>query len=205
MTVSRKAFTLVELLVVIAIIGILIGLMFPAIGALREAARRSTCQGRLAGLGMALQKYEAGHGSLPPGSTNPTGPIHNVARGIEMSWTVHLLPYLDDLGTFQHIDLAAGAYAEKNAQVRCLRIPAFLCPSQAQRSGPRHRRRLRRHHLRSRSRQSLLPALRRQDAHPPARLPPAPRDDARGRHLHPRRHEPAHARSQALRLFERAA
>lgn len=131
MNFSHKAFTRVELLVVIVIISILIALMFPVIGTLREAARRSTCQSRLLSLGKALQKCESSHGSLPPGSTNPTGPIHNVAQGIEMSWTVHLLPYLDDLDTFQHIDLAAGAYAEKNAQVRCLRIAAFLCPSEA--------------------------------------------------------------------------
>jgi hypothetical protein len=41
-----------------------------------------------------------------------------------------LLPYLDERGTFQQVDLAAGAYAEKNAPVRGLRIAAFVCPSQ---------------------------------------------------------------------------
>ena len=67
----RRGFTLVELLVVIAIIGILIGMMFPAVGAMQEAARRTTCQNRLAQLGMALQKYESGYGALPPGTTDP--------------------------------------------------------------------------------------------------------------------------------------
>ena len=76
----RRGFTLVELLVVIAIIGILIGLMFPAIGAMREAARRTTCQHRLARLGIALQKHESAYGALPPGTTDPKGPIHNVPR-----------------------------------------------------------------------------------------------------------------------------
>lgn len=130
----RTAFTLVELLVVIAMIGILIGLMLPAVGAMQETARRANCQSRLARLGIALQKYESGDGALPPGTTNPKGPIHNVPQGIQLSWTVHLLPYLDEAGTFKQIDLAAGAYAEKNAAVRSLRIAAFACPSQ--RSGP---------------------------------------------------------------------
>ncbi len=130
---SRAAFTLVELLVVIAIIGILIGMLFPAVGAVRESARRATCQSRLARLGIALQKYESGHGVLPPGTTDPQGPIHNVPKGIELSWTVHLLPYLDDGGTFKQIDLAAGAYAGKNAQVRGLHIAAFACPSEISR------------------------------------------------------------------------
>ena len=47
-----------------------------------------------------------------------------------MSWTVALLPYLDEGGMFKHIDLAAGAYAEKNAVIRMVPISAFICPSQ---------------------------------------------------------------------------
>jgi prepilin-type N-terminal cleavage/methylation domain-containing protein/prepilin-type processing-associated H-X9-DG protein len=127
---SHRGFTLVELLVVIAIIGILIGLMLPAMGGMQEAARRATCQNRMAQLGIALQKYESGNGALPPGTTDPKSPIHNVAQGIHLSWTVRLLPYLDEGATFKQIDLAAGAYAEKNAAVRGLRIPAFVCPTQ---------------------------------------------------------------------------
>ena len=127
---SRHAFTLVELLVVIAIIGILIGLMFPAVGAMHEA-RRTTCQGRMARLGLAFQRYVAAYGTLPAGTTDPKGPIHNVPQGNQISWTVHLLPYLDEAGTLKHIDLNAGAYAAKMARVRKLHIAAFACPSQA--------------------------------------------------------------------------
>ena len=68
--------------------------------------------------------------------------------------------------------------------------------------GPRHRRCLRRHHLRRRRGKSLLSSLCRQDAHPHARRSSAPRDDAGRCHFHPRRHEPAHAGSQAGRLPE---
>lgn len=130
MRFSPKAFTLVELLVVMAIIGMMISMLFPAVGAMQEAARRTTCQNRLAQLGMALQKYESGYGVLPPGTTDPKGPIHNVPQGVQLSWTVRLLPYLDEAGTLKHIDAAAGAYAEQNAAARSLRIAAFVCPSQ---------------------------------------------------------------------------
>jgi prepilin-type N-terminal cleavage/methylation domain-containing protein/prepilin-type processing-associated H-X9-DG protein len=136
-TPLRKAFTLVELLVVIAIIGILIGMLFPAVGSMQEAARRATCQSRMARLGMALQKYESANEALPSGTTDPKnlkGPIRSIPQGIEMSWVVYLLPHLDEMGAFKQIDLAAGAYAAKNAPVRNLRIAALTCPSQ--RSSP---------------------------------------------------------------------
>ena len=127
---SPKAFTLFELLVVIAIIGILIGMMMPAVGAMHEAARRTTCQSHLARLGIALQKYEATYGALPAGTTDTKGPIHSAPQGIALSWNVRLLPYIDEQGTFKHVDLEAGAYAEKNAQVRAMRLAAFVCPSE---------------------------------------------------------------------------
>jgi len=130
MKTPRQAFTLVELLVVIAIIGILIGMMFPAVGAMHEAARRATCQGRMARIGLALQKHESAYGALPAGTTDPKGPIHNIPQGIQISWTVHLLPYLDEATTLNYIDLAAGAYSDKNAVARKVVIPAYVCPSQ---------------------------------------------------------------------------
>jgi prepilin-type N-terminal cleavage/methylation domain-containing protein/prepilin-type processing-associated H-X9-DG protein len=126
---GRHAFTLVELLVVIAIIGVLMGMMFPAVKSLREVARRTTCTNHLTQLGLALQNYESAHGVLPPGTIDKQGPIHSVAQGYQMSWLVQILPYLDEASTQKHVDFRVGVYDKKNAAVRAVSIALFLCPS----------------------------------------------------------------------------
>jgi prepilin-type N-terminal cleavage/methylation domain-containing protein len=129
-TRSRRGFTLVELLVVITIIGILISMLFPTLSALRETSRRITCSRNLAKIGVALQSYEDANCVYPSGTINPQGPIHNRAEGIEISWIVQILPYLDEKAAFNKIDQAAGAYDAKNAPVRALRIAELICPSE---------------------------------------------------------------------------
>jgi prepilin-type N-terminal cleavage/methylation domain-containing protein len=124
-----SAFTLVELLVVIAIIGILIALMLPAVQAAREAARRSNCSNNLSQIGTALSSYQAAHLSLPPGTTDPKGPIYNVPQGNHLSWMAHLLPYMEEQVAYKQIDQSVGVYDKKNAPVRALSISLFLCPS----------------------------------------------------------------------------
>ena len=64
---SRKAFTLVELLVVIAIIGILIGMLLPAVQQVREAARRVDCGNKMRQLALSMHNYESAHMHFPHG------------------------------------------------------------------------------------------------------------------------------------------
>ncbi|XZE22015.1 DUF1559 domain-containing protein [Pirellulaceae bacterium SH449] len=124
-----RGFTLVELLVVIAIIGILVGLLLPAVQAAREAARRMQCSNNLAQLGLATNNFEFTYGSLPSGVVNPEGPIRYEPIGNHTSWTIHLLPYIEQTRVHEMFDQSLGAYASENEQIRVLNIPTFLCPS----------------------------------------------------------------------------
>lgn len=125
----RSGFTLVELLVVIAIIGILIGMLLPAVQQVREAARRCSCANNVAQLGLAIHNYEFSMEHLPAGVINGTGPILTQEKGQHVSFLVTLLPYIEQPGIFNHFDIAAGTYAAANAPARVMVIPTYSCPS----------------------------------------------------------------------------
>ena len=125
----RPAFTLVELLVVIAIIGVLVGLLLPAVQAAREAARRVSCSNNLVQLGLAAHNFEMSFEHLPSGVLNPDGPIRNEEIGQHVSWTVQLLPYMEQQMMYDHFDIEAGAYAEENLEVRRSQLRSLECPS----------------------------------------------------------------------------
>ena len=132
-------FTLVELLVVIAIIGILAGLLLPAIQQAREAARRTSCGSNLMQLGLAAHHYEFNMEHFPPGVTNADGPIRNEAIGQHVSWVVQVLPYIEQNAAYDRFDQELGAYAPANKQIREHGIGILRCPSDPNRSdiGPK--------------------------------------------------------------------
>src|SRR5438046_3362565 len=89
-----KAFTLIELLVVIAIIGVLIGLLLPAVQKVREAANRMKCSNNLKQLALAALAYENTQGYLPPGGIwLPDPAATGNWTGAKQSWLMTILPY----------------------------------------------------------------------------------------------------------------
>lgn len=127
--IDRRAFTLVELLVVIAIIGILVGLLTPAVQAMRESSRRVTCQARLTPIGMALMSYHDRWQHFPVGTINESGPIKSVATGNHHNWLGRLTDLLDQPVIADRIDRSVSIYDDANADVLHLGYPGVRCPS----------------------------------------------------------------------------
>lgn len=126
---ARCGFTLIELLVVIAIIAVLIALLLPAVQQAREAARRTDCKNKLAQISLAIHNYEMAFETLPPGCVNPTGPIDAKPEGYHMSWTVQILPYLEQLALFEHFNFKQSVY-EQHEDVKKVAISVYRCPSE---------------------------------------------------------------------------
>ncbi len=121
---SRSAFTLVELLVVIAIIGILVGLLLPAVQSSIEAGRRTTCVNQLKQIGLAVQTFIDANNRFPPGQD---------LKGY--AWGTYILPFMEGADIYSRLDLTqpVGAWQDgANAAVisdASARAMPIRCPS----------------------------------------------------------------------------
>jgi prepilin-type N-terminal cleavage/methylation domain-containing protein/prepilin-type processing-associated H-X9-DG protein len=145
---KRSAFTLIELLVVIAIIGILVGLIVPAVQLVRESAARTQCANNLHQVAIAtfmhhdnLNRFPSGI-NLPisnaSGAVWPSDPIWTTGKVTEppipnsyISWAEALIPYIEQDGLLRFLDLSRDQYANTagphsiGGQV----IAILICPS----------------------------------------------------------------------------
>jgi prepilin-type N-terminal cleavage/methylation domain-containing protein/prepilin-type processing-associated H-X9-DG protein len=90
---KKRGFTLIELLVVIAIIGMLVGLLMPAVQSARESGRRTQCMNNQKQISLALHQYESAKNSLPGYVGEFRTTINSVIEQRKITWWVSILPF----------------------------------------------------------------------------------------------------------------
>jgi len=143
---ARTAFTLIELLVVIAIIAVLIALLVPAVQKVRESAAMTQCGNNLKQIGLAVHAFHDTFKSLPAiGNWNQSfrnndwpalscGGGLSSPDGVQGSWLVHLLPYIEQDNLFKEFAAAASQTNGKDGfnaydALTARQVPNYICPS----------------------------------------------------------------------------
>lgn len=130
----RSGFTLVELLVVIAIIGILVGMLLPAVQQVREAARKATCQNNIKQLMIATLNYNSSKQRFPPGAQ---GLGLDTQMQLGGSWLGLLLPFMEQQQAYDLIIDSTATLTDvddiRDALINVTpAVPGFLCASATQ-------------------------------------------------------------------------
>lgn len=125
MIVSRRArrsgFTLIELLVVIAVIGLLMALLLPALGMVREAANRMSCANNMKQVGVAVLAFEASNQRFPANVRSSTG--------FRQGWVTTILSNLERAAVAELYNYDFGWNNPENSTATSTTLEMFICPS----------------------------------------------------------------------------
>lgn len=130
---KRYAFTLVELLVVIAIIGILIGMLLPAVQQVREAARRMACANNMRQMALGCLNHESAHMRFPIGhqavDKRPIAGTLAAETWTYWGWRAHILPFIEQQALHSNFDFTIRPVEDG---LHTTEISMFVCPSDSE-------------------------------------------------------------------------
>jgi prepilin-type N-terminal cleavage/methylation domain-containing protein len=128
MNTKRNAFTLVELLVVIGIITVLLGILVPSLGKVRQIARRTMCKAQLHSVAQAFRMYlDDNRNTMPPAAAMPWKPDNPNELMSEK------LPIITYLGQYLSVPIAELADTNKKCYAKVL-----CCPADKKNGDPKH-------------------------------------------------------------------
>lgn len=130
----RPAFSLLELLVVIGIIAVLIGLLLPAVQAIRESAQATRCRNNLRQIALATLHYHDVQSAFPPARNmvpldpNTPPPQGGFDELDSLTWLVRIMPYVEQTAAYQRFNIN-DYYGNQTPETRTQAVETYLCPA----------------------------------------------------------------------------